>query len=306
MFLETWASASRREENRWTTSSRSTPTSWRSLTPTWSSKKPQCAFFEVFARPALVSAGGMAFRPKAIDRIFVVDLFVEVRQPADVVLRPIDLQLREIDRKLPKPPIGSADRSRVVRSLAREALHEIRRRPRFARRLLRIFEKPGLARADFGRTKCARSPAFPSPAPPPKNDRPRPTENSVRLKRAQPDRLQAHAFAALHFGDIFFGSDVQENGHSDQPVSIDGAILLAKIIVASLNDGDERLSRIAGCTSEANNTGVDAVLVLLAQSLHGGATSGVVSKSNRRVKTFRWPAGVKTGAAVNQRSTFHE
>ena len=57
---------------------------------------------------------------------------------------------------------------------------------------------------------------------------------------AEPNSLQAHAFAPFHLGNVFLCADVRQNRDADETVSIDCAIFLGEIIVEPLNDGDER------------------------------------------------------------------
>src|SRR6266545_1686361 len=61
------------------------------------------------------------------------------------------------------------------------------------------------------------------------------------------------------------------------------------------------LSRIAALRTSKANLGVDAVLVLLAQSLFGGAAARrIVIIQNSWIENFRRASAVEAGAAIDQ------
>src|SRR5512145_1558925 len=182
----------------------------------------------------------LALGPESIDRVLVIDLLIKIGQPADVILGPIDLQLRQTIENTGNDQLTRFDGTRVVRSLAREALHEVGRRPLLALRLARIFKEPRLARPDFGwkrrvhdRRHC-------------KIDRSGPKTIVIRRRKtlaarksAEPHGFESHAFAPFHLSYVFLDTDVGQHGDADETVAIDGAILFGEVIVEALDDRHE-------------------------------------------------------------------
>src|SRR6516165_7575010 len=192
-----------------------------------------------------------------------------------------------------------------MRPLTRKALDEVGGWARFTLGFARIFEQRCVTRSYFGRERSVHDHGHFQ------IDGSRP-ETIVVLrgiapaarKRAKPYSFETHPLAALHFDDILGNTDIRQHSNTDQPVTIDGAVLFGEIIVESLNDRDQSLivanRRIAHVESK-QNLGVNAVPVLLAQPLLCTAASWrTVVIENRRIEVFRWSAAEKTRTTVNQ------
>src|SRR5215213_9610602 len=83
--------------------------------------------------------------------VFLVDLLAEVRHPADVVLRPVNLQLGKTVENTGYYELTDVHGSGMMRRLARKTLDKIRGRPPLPFRFYRVLEQRGFARTDFGR-----------------------------------------------------------------------------------------------------------------------------------------------------------
>src|SRR5262245_34812645 len=75
------------------------------------------------ARQALESQ--QPLRPGAADSISLIHLLAKIRNPADVVFGPIDLQLRKSVKDTAQDQLYSFNRSAVMDAVARNALNKI-------------------------------------------------------------------------------------------------------------------------------------------------------------------------------------
>src|SRR5215510_5190302 len=89
-------------------------------------KAPMSVFLQILARKTRQPfESQQPLRPGAADFISLIHLLVKIRNPADVVFGPIDLQLRKSVKNTAQDQLYSFNRSAVMDAMARNALDKI-------------------------------------------------------------------------------------------------------------------------------------------------------------------------------------
>src|SRR5439155_480941 len=102
-------------------------------------KAPMSVFFQVFAgKMGQPFESQQPLRPRAADFISLIHLLIKVRNPADVVFGPIDLQPRKSVKDTAQDQLHGFNCAAVMDAMARNALDKIHR-PFLAFRLLWIL-----------------------------------------------------------------------------------------------------------------------------------------------------------------------